>query len=60
MLNTRAMTQAALTGLLRPFLADVNMVNAPVVAKERGVKISETRRDAQGMPMKAISRSWCR
>jgi D-3-phosphoglycerate dehydrogenase len=49
MLNTRAMTQAALTGLLRPFLADVNMVNAPVVAKERGVKISETRRDAQGI-----------
>jgi D-3-phosphoglycerate dehydrogenase len=49
LLNTRAMTQAALTGLLRPFLADVNMVNAPVVAKERGVKISETRRDAQGI-----------
>ncbi len=49
LLNTRAMTQSALTGLLRPFLPDVNMVNAPVVAKERGVKISETRRDAQGI-----------
>jgi D-3-phosphoglycerate dehydrogenase len=49
LLNTRALTQAALAGLLRPMLAEVNMVNAPVVAKERGVKVSETRRDAQGI-----------
>jgi D-3-phosphoglycerate dehydrogenase / 2-oxoglutarate reductase len=47
-LNTRALTQAALAGLLKPALADVNMVNAPVVAKERGIKVSETRRDQQG------------
>jgi len=47
-LNTRALTQAALAGLLRPSLTDVNMVNAPVVAKERGIKISEIRRDQQG------------
>jgi D-3-phosphoglycerate dehydrogenase / 2-oxoglutarate reductase len=49
LLNTRALTQAALNGLLRPMLAEVNMVNAPVIAKERGVKVSETRRDAQGI-----------
>ena len=48
-LNTRAMTQAALTGLLQPMLTGVNMVNAPIIAKERGIKISETRRDAQGI-----------
>ena len=30
-LNTRALTQAALTGLLKPILAEVNMVNAPVI-----------------------------
>jgi len=48
-LNTRALTQAALNGLLKPVLAEVNMVNAPVIAKERGVKVSETRRDAQGI-----------
>jgi len=48
-LNTRALTQAALAGLLKPALAHVNMVNAPVVAKERGIKISETRRDRQGV-----------
>ena len=48
-LNTRALTQAAIAGLLKPFLSEVNMVNAPVVAKERGIKVSETRRDAQGV-----------
>src|SRR3954467_598310 len=47
-LNTRALTQAALCGLLKPALSEVNMVNAPVVAKERGVRISEVRRDQQG------------
>jgi len=48
-LNTRALTQAALAGLLKPALSDVNMVNAPIVAKERGIKVSETRRDQQGV-----------
>ena len=48
-LNQRALTQAALAGLLKPHLPDVNMVNAPVVAKERGIKISETRREQQGI-----------
>ena len=48
-LNQRALTQAALAGLLKPQLAEVNMVNAPVVAKERGIKVSETRRDRQGI-----------
>jgi D-3-phosphoglycerate dehydrogenase / 2-oxoglutarate reductase len=48
-LNQRALTQAALAGLLKPHLPDVNMVNAPVVAKERGIKVSETRRDRQGI-----------
>jgi D-3-phosphoglycerate dehydrogenase len=48
-LNTRALTQAALGGLLKPALNDVNMVNAPVIARERGIQISETRRDRQGI-----------
>jgi len=48
-LNTRALTQAALAGLLKPMLSDVNMVNAPIIAKERGIKVSETRRDRQGV-----------
>jgi D-3-phosphoglycerate dehydrogenase / 2-oxoglutarate reductase len=48
-LNTRALTQAVLAGLLKPALSDVNMVNAPVVARERGIQVSETRRDALGV-----------
>ena len=48
-LNQRALTQAAIMGLLRPTLSEVNMVNAPIVAKERGIKISETRRPRQGI-----------
>jgi len=48
-LNTRALSQAALAGLLNPILSGVNMVNATVIAKERGIKVSETRRDQQGI-----------
>jgi D-3-phosphoglycerate dehydrogenase len=48
-LNQRALTQAVLAGLLKPTLSGVNMVNAPIVAKERGIKVSETRRDRQGI-----------
>jgi len=38
-------------GLLKPALSEVNMVNAPVIAKERGIRISEVRRD-QEAPMR--------
>ncbi|MDE2181580.1 MAG: phosphoglycerate dehydrogenase [Alphaproteobacteria bacterium] len=48
-MNQRALTQAALAGLLKPHLPEVNMVNAPIVAKERAIKVSETRRDRQGI-----------
>jgi D-3-phosphoglycerate dehydrogenase len=48
-LNTRALTQAALAGLLKPILSDVNMVNAPVIARERGIGVSETRRERRGI-----------
>jgi D-3-phosphoglycerate dehydrogenase len=47
--NTKPLTAAALAGLLKPLVSEVNMVNAPVVAKERGIHISETTRDAQGV-----------
>src|SRR6266702_4557935 len=36
-MNTRALTSAAIAGLLKPLLQDVNMVSAPIVARERGV-----------------------
>lgn len=47
-MNTRALTSAALAGLLRPMLGDVNVVSAPVIAKERGMIIEETTRQVAG------------
>jgi len=46
-MNTRALTSAALAGLLRPMLQDVNVVSAPILAKERGIVVEETRREAE-------------
>ncbi len=47
-LKIKALTAAAIAGLLRPALQDVNVVSAPVVAKERGIVIEETVREADG------------
>jgi len=44
-LNTRPLTAAALAGVMRPMLAEINMVSAPAVAKERGITVSESRQD---------------
>jgi D-3-phosphoglycerate dehydrogenase len=40
-LNTRPLTAVALAGLLAPLLDSVNMVNAPVIARERNIEVSE-------------------
>ncbi|MBT3929118.1 MAG: ACT domain-containing protein, partial [Rhodospirillaceae bacterium] len=42
-LNTKPLSAAALKGLLSPVLDSVNMVNAPVMAQERGIDVSEVR-----------------
>jgi D-3-phosphoglycerate dehydrogenase len=44
-LNVRPLSAAALAGVLRPMLAEVNMVSAPAVAKDRGVTVSESRQE---------------
>lgn len=44
-LNTKPLTAAAVAGVLKPMLQDVNIVNAPVIAKDRGVSVAETYRD---------------
>src|SRR5438034_215769 len=46
-MKIKAITSAALTGLLRPMLGDINVVSAPVVAKERGMVVDEVVRAAQ-------------
>jgi len=47
-MNTKALTSAAVAGLLRPMLQEVNVVSAPVVAKERGIVVEETTREMAG------------
>ncbi|MBL8574674.1 MAG: phosphoglycerate dehydrogenase [Hyphomicrobiaceae bacterium] len=47
-MNTRALTQAAVAGALRPFLSDINMVSAPIVARDKGIVIEEVKREARG------------
>jgi D-3-phosphoglycerate dehydrogenase len=47
-MKVKALTSAAVAGLLRPMLADINVVSAPIIAKERGVVIEETTREAEG------------
>ncbi|QGM97027.1 phosphoglycerate dehydrogenase [Methylocystis parvus] len=45
--KTRAITAAALSGLLKPILEDVSPVSAPAIAKERGIAVEEITREAQ-------------
>jgi len=47
-LNTKPLTATALTGLLAPQLASVNMVNAPLICRQRDIRVSETRRAEAG------------
>src|SRR6187551_188211 len=44
-MNTRALISATLAGLIRPQVGDVNVVSAPVVAKERGIVVEEVTRE---------------
>lgn len=48
-MNTRALLSAALAGLIRSQVADVNMVSAPIMVKERGIIVSEVKRDKSGI-----------
>ena len=47
-LNTKPLTAAALAGLLRPLLTEVNMVSAAVSARERGMRLEELTRGQEG------------
>ena len=47
-LNTRALNAAAIAGVLRPFSPDVNLVNAPVVARDKGIAFEEVKRESTG------------
>jgi D-3-phosphoglycerate dehydrogenase len=44
-LNTRPLTAAMLAGLMSPLMEGVNMVNAPVAARDHGIDVAETVHD---------------
>ncbi len=46
-LNCRPLTQAALAALLNPILDSVNMVNAPILARERNIAVTETKHERE-------------
>ena len=47
-MNTRALTSAALAGVMAAQIGMVNMVSAPLVAKERGIKVDEVKQSRRG------------
>ena len=47
-MNTKALTASAVTGVLRPLLEDINMVNSISIAKARGIKIEEVNTQSYG------------
>jgi D-3-phosphoglycerate dehydrogenase len=54
-LNVKPLTAAALAGVMRPLLSDVNMVSAAAVAKDRGMMIEEVTRGKDG-PFESVMR----
>ncbi|MCH7628151.1 MULTISPECIES: phosphoglycerate dehydrogenase [Novosphingobium] len=47
-LNQKPITAAVLAGLMKQYSQSVNMVNAPFLAKERGLDVREVRHDREG------------
>jgi D-3-phosphoglycerate dehydrogenase len=47
-LNQKPITGAVLAGLMRVYSDSVNMVNAPFLARERGLDVREVRHDREG------------
>ena len=56
-LNYKPLTAIALAGLLAPVMEGINMVNAPVLARERGIEVAETvhERDSEYQTLIRIS-----
>lgn len=45
-LNSQPLTATALASLMRSLMPDINMVSAPVVLKQKGTPLTESRRDS--------------
>ncbi len=48
-MNTAALNAAVIAGVMKAVNPDVNMVSAPVIAKERGIKVSTTTQGKSGV-----------
>jgi D-3-phosphoglycerate dehydrogenase len=48
-MNIKALDCAVIAGLLKPVVSEVNMVSAPVIAKDRGIQTSITTREKSGV-----------
>ena len=48
-MNLNALNAAVISGVMKATNPDVNMVSAPVIAKDRGIQIATTRQDAGGV-----------
>ncbi len=48
-MNLKALDCAAIAGVMKATNPDVNMVSAPVIAKERGIELSQTTQDKTGV-----------
>ncbi|EPX85832.1 D-3-phosphoglycerate dehydrogenase [Rubellimicrobium thermophilum DSM 16684] len=48
-MNTAALSSAVIAGIMRRVNPDVNLVSAPVIARERGIHVSTTRQDQSGI-----------
>jgi len=46
-LNTRPMTASLLCGLLTPVMETVNMINAPILARDRDIAVSEVKHERE-------------
>jgi D-3-phosphoglycerate dehydrogenase len=47
-MNTKALSSAVLAGVLTAQMGTINMVSAPIVAKERGIKVDEVKQSRRG------------
>jgi D-3-phosphoglycerate dehydrogenase len=47
-MNIAALNQSVIAGVLKASNPDVNLVSAPIVAKEKGIQLSTTRQDKTG------------
>ncbi len=54
-LNCKPLTGVVLQALLSPLMEGINMVNAPTIAKERGITVKEVRSDKAGAYQSLIS-----